>query len=108
MGCGRSNFRDVCGAPDGSCRFLFRFAFHCAAVLVFTQTATLLALQPSASLGSYGRQAWTHDNGLPQNTVQTITQTRMVLWIGTEAGLARFDGVEFDPMTGALPSAPRR
>ena len=108
MGCGRSNFRDVCGAPDGSCRFLFRFAFHCAAVLVFTQTATLLALQPSASLGSYGRQAWTHDNGLPQNTVQAITQTRDgFLWVGTEAGLARFDGVEFDSYdrrsTPALP-----
>ncbi|MGA3334697.1 MAG: two-component regulator propeller domain-containing protein [Terracidiphilus sp.] len=36
------------------------------------------------------------ENGLPQNTVQALAQTRDgFLWLGTEAGLVRFDGVEF-------------
>lgn len=36
------------------------------------------------------------ENGLPQNTVQAMTQTRDgFLWLGTEAGLVRFDGASF-------------
>jgi ligand-binding sensor domain-containing protein/signal transduction histidine kinase len=36
------------------------------------------------------------ENGLPQNTVQAIAQTRDgFLWLGTEAGLVRFDGAGF-------------
>ncbi|MBS1804387.1 MAG: hypothetical protein JST28_13555 [Acidobacteria bacterium] len=36
------------------------------------------------------------ENGLPQNTVQTLAQTPDgFLWIGTEVGLVRFDGNSF-------------
>lgn len=36
------------------------------------------------------------ENGLPQNTVQALAQTSDgFLWVGTEAGLARFDGSGF-------------
>jgi signal transduction histidine kinase/ligand-binding sensor domain-containing protein len=36
------------------------------------------------------------ENGLPQNTVQALAQTKDgFVWLGTEAGLVRFDGVEF-------------
>lgn len=36
------------------------------------------------------------ENGLPQNTVQALAQTKDgFLWLGTEQGLVRFDGVEF-------------
>ncbi len=36
------------------------------------------------------------ENGLPQNTVQALAQTQDgFVWLGTEAGLVRFDGVEF-------------
>ncbi len=36
------------------------------------------------------------ENGLPQNTVQALAQTRDgFLWLGTEAGLVRFDGNSF-------------
>lgn len=38
--------------------------------------------------------AWTTEQGLPQNTVTALHQTRDdYLWIGTRYGLARFDGV---------------
>ncbi|MDE3061828.1 MAG: hypothetical protein KGJ51_02100 [Acidobacteriota bacterium] len=54
------------------------------------------ALEPATPLAEYARQAWVMENGLPQDTVQALTQTRDgFVWIGTEAGLARFDGVAF-------------
>ncbi len=56
-----------------------------------------LALEPSNPLANYGRQPWAMENGLPQNTVQALAQTQDgFLWLGTEAGLVRFDGVEFE------------
>src|SRR5262245_15369868 len=44
----------------------------------------------------YRFDSWTTENGLPQNTVRAIRQTRDgYLWVATENGLARFDGVRF-------------
>jgi ligand-binding sensor domain-containing protein len=40
--------------------------------------------------------SWTTDNGLPQNSVNDILQTRDgYLWLATHGGLVRFDGVRF-------------
>jgi ligand-binding sensor domain-containing protein/signal transduction histidine kinase len=45
---------------------------------------------------SYHVTRYTAEQGLPQNTVRALLQTRDgYLWIGTLAGLARFDGVRF-------------
>jgi len=42
-------------------------------------------------------QTWDTASGLPHNTVRSIAQTPDgYLWIGTENGLARFDGVRFE------------
>jgi len=47
-------------------------------------------------LSQYGRDFWDSDSGLPQNSVDTILQTRDgYLWLGTQEGLVRFDGVRF-------------
>jgi ligand-binding sensor domain-containing protein/signal transduction histidine kinase len=44
----------------------------------------------------YDVRIWQSDEGLPQNTVRAIAQTPDgYLWVGTEVGLARFDGVRF-------------
>ena len=41
-------------------------------------------------------QAWSTEEGLPQSSVHAIAQTRDgYLWVATEGGLARFDGVGF-------------
>ena len=41
-------------------------------------------------------RSWGTEAGLPQNTVNVITQTREgYLWLATRDGLARFDGVHF-------------
>jgi len=44
----------------------------------------------------WGHQSWTSENGLPQNSVHHILQTRDgYLWIATEGGVARFNGMQF-------------
>ena len=54
------------------------------------------ALDPATALTSYGRQTWVMENGLPQNTVTELLQTQDgFIWLGTEAGLVRFDGNSF-------------
>lgn len=52
---------------------------------------------PAADLKqTFLSQRWTTENGLPQNTVTSIVQTREgYLWLGTFGGLVRFDGVRF-------------
>lgn len=55
-----------------------------------------LALDPAKAVTQYHQDVWTEGAGLPQTSVQVITQTRDgYLWIGTRDGLARFDGVTF-------------
>ena len=54
------------------------------------------AVDPSTPLADLSGQAWVLENGLPQNTVQALIQSANgYVWVGTEAGLARFDGSEF-------------
>ena len=54
------------------------------------------ALDKKSSLRHFGRRVWQTDEGLPQNTVNDIVQTRDgYLWIATDDGLARFDGIQF-------------
>src|SRR5688572_8900822 len=57
----------------------------------------LLLLGSSAkTFAQYRFDHWTADNGLPQNGVYSITQTRDgYLWFTTLDGLVRFDGVRF-------------
>jgi ligand-binding sensor domain-containing protein len=41
-------------------------------------------------------RAWQTDSGLPQNSATAIAQTPDgYLWLGTEEGLVRFDGIRF-------------
>src|SRR5215213_1327311 len=70
--------------------------FSVAAALVFIAITSSPALDPNRSLNEFGHQSWLTENGLPQNTVQSIVQTQDgYLWIGTQEGLARFDGLNF-------------
>ncbi len=45
--------------------------------------------------------------GLPESSIFSILQTRDgYLWLGTQTGLVRFDGVRFTPLENIIPSAP--
>jgi ligand-binding sensor domain-containing protein/signal transduction histidine kinase len=53
-------------------------------------------LNPAKNLRQYVLRTWTSEQGLPQNSIRPILQTRDgFLWIGTRGGLARFDGAAF-------------
>lgn len=55
--------------------------------------ATPTPEHPSAP---YHSQTWTTEQGLPGDAVRAVAQTRDgYLWVATQAGLARFDGVRF-------------
>ena len=48
------------------------------------------------TFAQYGHELWQTEQGLPQNTVSALWQTRDgYLWVGTKEGLARFDGLRF-------------
>jgi diguanylate cyclase (GGDEF)-like protein len=55
------------------------------------------ALAPDRSTGQYVLRSWrAGDRQLPSNVVQAVLQTSDgYLWLGTENGLVRFDGVRF-------------
>jgi signal transduction histidine kinase/ligand-binding sensor domain-containing protein len=74
-----------------------RFAAGISSVaVIFVLPATGRCLDPSTSLQNYTRQTWVMENGLPQNTVTAIVQSREgFIWLGTEAGPVRFDGNSF-------------
>lgn len=76
--------------------FNLRIQTRLPLVAMFLLAHISLALEPATPLSRLSRQAWTIENGLPQNTVPFLLQSRNgFLWIGTEAGLARFDGYAF-------------
>jgi signal transduction histidine kinase/ligand-binding sensor domain-containing protein len=63
------------------------------------------AVDPDQSAASYIRTTFTVEDGLSSNVVNTIVQTRNgFLWIGTDAGLDRFDGRHFTPIYFRGPS----
>jgi diguanylate cyclase (GGDEF)-like protein len=66
----------------------------CLLLLASLGSAQCLALEVPADITQYVQTSLTDKSGLPQNSVNTITQTRDgYLWFGTEEGLARFDGL---------------
>jgi ligand-binding sensor domain-containing protein len=76
---------------------------HLTGILAFLLACTCRA-QPDLRYLSH--QSWTTEEGLPQNSVHAILQTPDgFLWIATEAGLARFDGVSFVVFTHATDPA---
>src|SRR5579885_1689628 len=85
----------------------FRKAAWIAASLLCLWPGTATALDPRKSLTQYSRLVWTQQDGLPQDTIRAIAQTTDgYLWVGTDEGLARFDGYEFvvfDKTNGVLP-----
>ena len=64
--------------------------------LLLTGTQAAVALDPHRGMDHYGHQVWRTDSGLPQNTVHAVLQTGDgYLWLGTDGGLVRFDGIDF-------------
>lgn len=59
-------------------------------------TASAHALDADKRFHHYVRDTWSIDQGLPQISALAIAQgAEGYVWVGTQAGLARFDGVRF-------------
>ncbi|HKE25945.1 MAG TPA: two-component regulator propeller domain-containing protein, partial [Bryobacteraceae bacterium] len=57
-----------------------------------------LALNPSLDVSQYAHTAWKFRDGFTKGTIVSIAQTPDgYLWLGTEFGLLRFDGVRSVP-----------
>ena len=57
------------------------------------------ALNPSLDVSQYAHTAWTYRNGFMQGAVNAIAQTSDgYLWLGTQSGVVRFDGVRAVPL----------
>lgn len=60
------------------------------------QAARPLPLSPDLAVTQYVHETWQVKDGLPQTIVNDVLQTRDgYLWLATQEGLARFDGVSF-------------
>src|SRR6185437_9023764 len=80
-----------------SCRIHGRtfYSFVLCFLLVFSGEA-------KSALPNYFARSWRTDNGLPDNAVAAVTQTRDgYLWLGTYGGLVRFDGSQFTVFNSA-------
>ena len=65
-------------------------------LLLLVWSGNALALDSRRELSQLSHEVWLTESGLPQNTVHSIAQTPDgYVWIGTEEGLARFDGIRF-------------
>jgi signal transduction histidine kinase/ligand-binding sensor domain-containing protein len=66
-----------------------------------------MALASDRTENEYVRQDFTVEDGLPDNVVNAITQAgNGLLWVGTESGLASFDGRQFTPIDLRIPGSP--
>ena len=77
-------------------------------LLLAIASLRLFALDSHQAISQYIQTVWTTDAGLPQTSVYSIAQTPDgYVWVGTEQGLASFDGVRFTVLnrdnTPALP-----
>ena len=66
--------------------------------IVLLSAGSLLALDPGRTLTQYVHRIWTVQQGGPSGTIYQILQSPDgFLWLGTQTGLVRFDGVRFTP-----------
>src|ERR1700722_16352741 len=73
------------------------FALPCL-LLSFLAANPAWAVDPNRHISQYAHNAWTIQDGHLPGMVNAIAQTADgYLWIGTSAGLVRFDGIRFIP-----------
>ena len=89
-------------------RLVIPLALACA-FLLLACCPSAFALNPELDVSQYAHTSWTIRDGFPKSEVSSIAQTPDgYLWLGTESGLFRFDGVKHaqwrPPANQELPS----
>lgn len=73
------------------------FVYLLTLILGLLCSAPVCALDPQVTFRNYRLDRWGVEDGLPQLSVLSITQDRYgYLWAGTQNGIARFDGNQFE------------
>src|SRR5215467_1625854 len=68
------------------------------ACVLFALSISAFALNPSLDVSQYAHTAWKIRDGFAKGAIESIAQTPDgYLWLGTEFGLLRFDGVKAVP-----------
>ncbi|MCP5105140.1 MAG: response regulator [bacterium] len=68
-----------------------------SSILLIISTLSQYALDPKMQVDFYMHDVWGLDSGLPQNSIMAIQQTQDgYIWLGTQEGLARFNGKDFE------------
>ena len=68
----------------------------CACAVFAVEAHRADALAPDWAISQFAHDAWLARDGLPQGAVEAVAQTADgYLWLGTDGGLVRFDGVRF-------------
>lgn len=74
----------------------------CSAFLIFPSAGRAQLQSGESTRSRFLIKKWSTEEGLPQNTVTSIVQTRDgYIWAGTFGGLARFDGIRFSVFDSA-------
>jgi ligand-binding sensor domain-containing protein/signal transduction histidine kinase len=83
-------------------RWLLRCAIAGLAVFCFAVSAS--ALDPTRTVSQYLHDSWGTESGWPGGSITAVAQTSDgYLWIGTDKGLIRFDGLNFHQFERAHP-----
>ncbi len=78
-------------------RFSFRKVISIGCLLLFLSAGFLFA-----GTDDWFTRVWQTDDGLPDNVITGLAQTRDgFLWVGTQGGLMRFDGTQFEEFSPA-------
>ncbi|NYF52898.1 sensor histidine kinase [Tunturiibacter gelidoferens] len=76
-----------------------------AVFVVMFVAQTVHAVDPNRALSQYMRESWGLERGFTGGAVTSIAQTADgFLWIGTEKGLVRFDGLSFHVFQQQIPA----
>jgi ligand-binding sensor domain-containing protein/signal transduction histidine kinase len=76
-------------------------------VLLLAAMPLAFGLDPTRTLTQYVHRIWQNQQGLPQGTVYSIVQSHDgYLWLGSQTGLIRFDGVRFETLENIRRSTP--
>lgn len=85
-------------------RWLVKLAIAGFGMVCFAVSAQ--AIDPNRAVSQYLHESWGAEKGFPAGTVSTIAQTDDgYLWIGTDKGLVRFDGLNFRKFNQANPGS---
>src|SRR5215470_12523525 len=100
----RPSSRGLSTSPSGG--FGTRSLFRAIAGLAVLSALSASATDPDRMLSQYTSAFWGTERGFPGGAVSSIAQTTDgYLWIGTEKGLFRFDGLNFRAFTQAIPES---